>query len=69
MFLLALHLLALIWYRFIKRQSLVPAMLHGHKTFSVSVTQSQDRTAHRLLALAFLVFSALTVWALISWGN
>jgi cytochrome b len=67
--LVALHLLALIWYRYQKRQSLVPAMLHGHKTLSVAVTPSQDRTVHRLWALGLLALSSLAVWGLVSLGN
>jgi cytochrome b len=67
--LVALHLLALIWYRLKKDQSLVPAMLHGDKTLSVSVTESQDRTLHRLLALLLLAISSMAVWALLSLGT
>lgn len=68
MLLVALHLLALIWYRYKKRQALVPAMLHGHKTLSVAVTETQDRMAQRLLALVLLTLSSLAVWGLVSWG-
>jgi cytochrome b len=67
--LVALHLLALIWYRLKKDQSLVPAMLHGDKTLPVSVTESQDRTLHRLLALFLLAISSMAVWALLSLGT
>jgi cytochrome b len=67
--LVALHLLALIWYRLKKHQSLVPAMLHGDKSLSVSVTETQDRTGHRLLALVLLALSSMAVWALLSLGT
>jgi cytochrome b len=69
MALVALHLLALIWYRFQKRQSLVPAMLHGNKTLSVVVTETQDSTGHRLLALVLLAISSMVLWALLSLGT
>lgn len=67
--LVALHLLALIWYRLLKRQALVPAMLHGDKTLPVAVTETQDRTAHRFLALLLLTLASLAVWALLSLGT
>jgi cytochrome b len=67
--LVALHGVALIWYRFQKRQSLVPAMLHGDKTLAVVVTETQDRTSHRLLALVLLAISSMAVWALLSLGT
>ena len=67
-FLVLLHLLALGWYRFRKREFLVSAMLHGHKSVSVCVPESEDRTAHRLLAFALLLMSSLGVWMLVSWA-
>lgn len=67
-FLVVLHLLALIWYRFQKHPSLLPAMLHGHKSLSVAVTETQDRKQHRVLALLLLAISSLAVWALLSLG-
>jgi hypothetical protein len=66
--LVALHLLALIWYRLKKHQSLVPAMLHGDKTLTLAVIETQDRTGHRLLALVLLALSSMAVWALLSLG-
>ena len=68
-FLVVLHLLALLWYRFRKRLSLVPAMVHGDKTLTVSVPESQDRVIHRVLALVLLVMASLAVWALLSLGT
>lgn len=69
MSLVALHVFALIWYRLKKRQALVPAMFHGDKTLSVAVTETQDRTLHRLLALLLLAISSMSVWALLSLGT
>lgn len=69
MSLVALHVLALIWYRLKKRQALVPAMLHGDKTLPMAVIETQDRTAHRFLALLLLTLASLAVWSLLSLGT
>ena len=68
-FLVVLHLGALIWYRFRQREFLVSAMLHGQKTLPVAVPESHDRFAHRLLALVLLVISSVGVWFLVSQGT
>ena len=68
-FLVVLHLLALLWYRLRKRLSLLPAMVHGEKTLTVSVPESQDRVIHRVLALVLLAMASLAVWALLSLGT
>jgi cytochrome b len=65
-FLVVLHLLALVWYRLQKHPPLLPAMLHGDKTLSIAVTETQDQKLHRFLALLLLGFSSLAVWALLS---
>jgi cytochrome b561 len=68
-FLVVLHLGALIWYRFRQREFLVSAMLHGQKTLPVAVPESLDRFVHRLLALVLLVMSSVGVWFLVSQGT
>ena len=67
--LVALHLLALAWYRLRKHPPLVPAMLHGNKTLPESVPGSTDNWKSRILALILLVMAALTVTAFVSLGG
>jgi cytochrome b len=66
MALVILHLSALVWYRFKKKISLVPAMLHGDKSLPEPVTASKDQVAQRLLAFVLLILSALAVYFLVS---
>lgn len=61
------HVLALIWYRWRRNLSLVPAMWHGHKHLPTAVPASRDTRGSRLLALAVYGLAALAVLALISW--
>jgi cytochrome b len=68
MALIALHLLALAWYRFRKQQSLIPAMFHGDKTLPSRVSDSTDNLKTRLLALGLMIAAALAVTALLSLG-
>jgi len=67
--LIAMHLLALAWYRFRKHPPLVPAMLHGNKTLPEPVSESADNGKSRVLALMILFSAALTVAALVSLGG
>jgi cytochrome b len=67
--LIAMHLLALAWYRFRKHPPLVPAMLHGNKTLPEPVPESADNGKSRVLALMILFSAALTVAALVSLGG
>lgn len=56
------HGLALVWYRWRKQQSLVPAMWHGNKRLPKPVPPSRDTLGSRLLAL---VLYGLAVWAVL----
>ena len=67
--LVVLHLLALLWHRFKKHPPLVPAMLHGDKTFPDPVPASHDQWRHRLGALLLLGLAALFVYGLLSLGT
>lgn len=67
--LIAMHLLALAWYRFRKHPPLVPAMLHGNKTLPEPVPESADNGKSRLLALVLLASATLTVAAVVSLGG
>jgi cytochrome b len=64
--LVILHVSALVWYRFKKNISLVPAMLHGDKSLPETVTASQDYFAQRVLAFVLLFLSALAVYFLVT---
>jgi cytochrome b len=66
MSLVILHLLALVWYRFKKKVSLVPAMLHGDKSLPEPVTPSKDHVAQRLVAMVLLMLCALPVYFLVT---
>ena len=60
--LIVTHLLAIAFYRWIRRQSLVSAMIHGDKLLSPLTTSSSDTTARRFLALLIWVVCATLVW-------
>jgi cytochrome b len=60
--LIAMHLLAMAFYAWVRRKSLVPAMIHGDKLLSPLTTSSSDTTARRFLALLIWVVCATLVW-------
>jgi cytochrome b len=64
-----IHLMALVWYRWQKSQSLVPAMWHGDKSLPYLVTSSIDDLRSRALALVLLIVAAMAVVAIVSLGN
>lgn len=68
-FLIATHVLALLWYLWRKKQSLVPAMWHGRKSLPGEVTPSNDHARSRALALVLLLASASVVYRLVSLGG
>lgn len=63
------HLLALVWYRWRKRQALVPAMWHGDKSMSDPVVPSADHGRSRAWALVLLLVSAMAVFGIVSMGS
>jgi cytochrome b len=67
--LFGIHLLAIAWYRWHKRESLVPAMWHGDKVLSTPAHASRDDLKSRSLALLVLILSALAVATLVSLGT
>jgi cytochrome b len=69
MVLVVTHLLALAWYRWRRRQSLVPAMWHGDKTLHDEIPASRDDLQSRGWALVVLVLAAFAVAALVSLGG
>lgn len=68
--LLALHLLAIVFYQFIKRQALVQAMVHGDQLHEGQHPNSTDTTATRLKALLIaLLCAALVAGVIWRYGN
>ncbi|MEY4752560.1 MAG: hypothetical protein RJA44_235 [Pseudomonadota bacterium] len=66
--LVGLHVLAILYYRFVRRHDLVRPMLTGDKLLSPEVPASADHAASRLLALLLLLGCAVLVWWLIGLG-
>lgn len=66
--LVIMHVAALLYYKWVKRQPLVAAMLHGDKTLSQNAPSSRDGLRQRLLALAWLACSAAVVWWVVGLG-
>ena len=67
--LVGLHVLAIAYYRWVKKQRLVRPMLVGDKEMAVAVRSSRDSTGTRLLALVVLGLCAAAVAWLVSLGN
>lgn len=67
--LVLLHVAAVVWYRLRKKQSLLPAMVHGDKWLDQPVTASRDDLLLRLSALLVLALCAGVVLWVISLGN
>jgi cytochrome b len=61
--LVALHLLAIVVYQFIKRENLVGPMVHGDKCVPDVLPASRDGVAQRLLALALAVLAGAGAYA------
>jgi cytochrome b len=57
--LIALHIAAVAWYRLVRRQKLVGAMLHGVREFPLEVPAVKSASALRLVA-GVLIAAALT---------
>lgn len=67
--LVALHLVAIAVYRFVKRQPLTRAMVTGDKTLTEPVPAARDSAGTRLLALGILVLCALFVRWVVNLGQ
>lgn len=67
--LVLVHLAAIAWYHLRKRQTLLPAMLHGDKSLPEPVQASLDGASHRLLALLILLLCAAAVRWLVGLGT
>jgi cytochrome b len=66
--LVAVHLLAILWYLLKKKQNLTLAMLKGDKTSATPAQASKDGPANWLLAVLCILVSAGLVYALINLG-
>lgn len=67
--LVVLHLLAIAFYRWVKKDNLVRPMLNGDKAVSVPVPSARDTTGTRLLALGVYGMCAAAVYALVGLGT
>jgi cytochrome b len=66
--LVALHLGAILYYKLVRKQSLVRPMVVGDKQLTMATASARDSTGSRLLALAVLLVCAGAVRWLISLG-
>jgi cytochrome b len=66
--LVALHLAAIGFYFFKKKENLVKPMIHGDKTLDFLATASQDGRGNRLKAAAILFACAVLVGVLVRWA-
>ncbi len=66
--LILLHVAAIGYYRYAKREDLIRPMLVGDKVLTASVPSSRDTLRTRLLALVIFLGSALAVMALLRWA-
>lgn len=67
--LVVLHLLAIVFYKLVKKDNLVGPMLSGDKTLAVKVPGARDTVATRLLALIIWCACAVAVYGLIRLGE
>ncbi len=67
--LVALHLLAMVFYKLVKKQSLVRPMVVGDKHIAGDVPASRDDVGSRLLALVVLLLCAGAVYGLVLYGE
>jgi cytochrome b len=67
--LVVLHLLAIAFYKVVKKTDLVRPMMGGDKPVPESVAPSKDTLGSRLLALGVLLVCGFAVNRLIAWGQ
>lgn len=67
--LVGLHVLAIAYYKWVKKQSLVRPMVVGDKQVPVAVPHARDSAGSRVLALVVLGLCAAAVRWLVSLGN
>jgi cytochrome b len=67
--LVALHVLAVAWHVWRRREPLLRALWSGDKPLPAPTPASRDDGATRLLALAIWAAAAGAVWALVRWAG
>lgn len=67
--LVGLHVLAIAYYKWVKKQGLVRPMVQGDKAVSVAVPSARDSAGTRLLALVVLGLCGAAVGWVVSLGN
>ena len=65
--LIALHVLAVLFYTLVKRQGLIQAMWHGIREWPQADVESKDTWPTRALAFVVLAFVALGLYVLRGW--
>jgi cytochrome b len=69
-FLVVLHIAAILWHHFKKGENLVAPMISGDKQFAVSgVTPSRDNWTSRTFAIAVLLLCGTAVNLLLRWAS
>ncbi len=66
--LVALHLVAVLYYLLLRRDNLVRPMLTGDKPHDGTLPSTRDDAALRLRGLIVLALCALALWALLRWA-
>ncbi len=67
--LVSLHLAAMVFYRFKRKDNLVPAMWHGDKVLAEPHTSARDDGKSRVTALAVFLVCAGLVTGLVQWAG
>jgi cytochrome b len=67
--LVALHLLAIAFYKLVKKDNLVRPMLTGDKVVAQPVPDARDTSGSRIVALLVYGLCATAVYALVTWGG
>ena len=67
--LVVLHLLAIAFYKLVKKDNLVRPMLTGDKELALAVPSARDTASSRIGALVVLGLCASAVYALVAWGS
>lgn len=69
MALIALHVVAIAWYTWRRREPLLRAMWSGDKPLAGGTRASRDAAPTRWLALGILVLAGAAVWAMVRWAG
>ncbi len=67
-FLVVLHVAAILWYRFKKQENLVKPMITGDKHLPMDCVSARDTTGSRLFALAILILCGSFVASMLRWA-